>query len=95
MNSTYTKYSELSEVLSIAEQQNEVLMKNHFVRPTGCMAVPKAHANVAESSRIHKRGRGKGKWKEKRSAMFKGKGKEKPKGRTKLKKEKVDHSREE
>jgi hypothetical protein len=28
-NSKYQKYSELSEVLSVAEQQNEVLMSNH------------------------------------------------------------------
>ena len=50
-NSKYTKYSELSEVLSVAEQQNVVLMNNYSVRPTGSMAVPEAHANVAKSSR--------------------------------------------
>ena len=87
-NSKYTKYSKLSEVLSVAEQQNEVLMNNHSVRPTGSMAVPEAHTNVAESSRNHKRARGKGKWKGKRGAMFKGKGKGKPKGRAEPKKKK-------
>ena len=87
-NSKYTKYFELSEVLSVAEQQNEVLMNNHSVRPTGSMAVPEAHTNVAESSRNHKRARGKGKWKGKRGAMFKGKGKGKPKGRAEPKKKK-------
>ena len=70
-NSKYTKYFELSEVLSVAEQQNEVLVNNHSVRPTSSMAVPEAQANVAESSRNHKRGRGKGKWKGKRGAIFK------------------------
>ena len=94
-NSKYTKYSELSEVLFVAEQQNEVLMNNHSVRPTGSMALLEAHANDAESSRNHKRGRGKGKWKGKRGAIFKGKGKGKPKGRTEPKKEKGDHSGEE
>jgi hypothetical protein len=62
-NSKYKKYSELSEVLSLAEQQNEVLMNNHSSRSTGSMAVPEAHTNVAESSRNRSRGRGKGKWK--------------------------------
>ncbi|KAG2577932.1 hypothetical protein PVAP13_6NG171600 [Panicum virgatum] len=94
-NSKYTKYSELSEVLSVAKQQNEVLINNHSVRPTGSMAVLEAHANVAESSRNHKRARGKGKWKGKRGAMFKGKGNGKPKGRAEPKKEKGYHSGEE
>jgi hypothetical protein len=60
-NSKYQKYFELSEVLSVAEQQNEVLMSNHSARPTGSIAVPEAHANVAESSCNRKWGRGKGK----------------------------------
>ena len=94
-NSKYTKYFELSEVLSVAEQQNEVLMNNHSVRPTGSMAVPEAHTNVAESSRNHKRARGKGKWKGERGAMFKGKRKGKPKGRAGPKKLRGDHSGEE
>jgi phosphoribosyl-AMP cyclohydrolase len=59
-NSKYQKYSELSEVLSVAEQQNEVLMNNHSARPTGSIAVPEAHATVAERSRNRKWGRGKG-----------------------------------
>jgi hypothetical protein len=90
-NSKYKKYTELSEVLSLAEQQNEVLMSDHSARPTSSMAVPEAHANVAESSRNHSRGRGKGKWKGKRGAMFKGKGKGKPRGRPGPKKGKGDH----
>jgi len=91
-NSKYTKYSELSEVLSVAEQQNEVLMNNHSARPTGSIVVPEAHANVAESSRNRKRSRGKGKWKGKKGAMFKVKGKGNPKGRFDPKKERGDHS---
>ncbi|XP_021321302.1 uncharacterized protein LOC110437247 [Sorghum bicolor] len=86
-NSRYTKYCELSEVLSVAEQQNEVLMNNHSTRPTGSIAVLEAHANVAESSRNGKRSRGKGKWKGTRGAMFKVKGKGRPKGRFDPKKE--------
>ena len=94
-NSRYTKYSELSEVLSVADQQTEVLMNNLSARPTGSIAVPEAHANVAESSRNRKRGRGKGRWKGKKGAMFKVKGKGKPKGRFDPKKERGDHSGEE
>lgn len=56
-NSKYAKYYELSEVLSVSEQQNEVLMNNHSTRPSGSMVVPEAHASVAENSHNHKRGR--------------------------------------
>ena len=94
-NSKYTKYSELSEVLSVAEQQNEALMNNHSDQPTGSIAMPEAHANVAQSLRNRKRGRGKGKWKGKRGAMFKVNGKGKPKGRFDPKMGRGDHSGEE
>jgi len=70
-------------------------MNNHSARPTGSMAVPEAHANVAKNSRNHKRGRGKGKWNGKRGAVFKDKGKGQPKERFEPKKEKGDHSGEE
>jgi phosphoribosyl-AMP cyclohydrolase len=93
-NSKYQKYSELSEVLSVAEQQNEVLMSNHSTRSTGSMAVPEAHATVAERSRNRKWGRGKGKWKGKSGALFKYKGKRKPKGRFEPEKERGDHNGE-
>jgi hypothetical protein len=94
-NSKYQKYSELSELLSVVEQQNEVLMSNHSTRPTGSMAVPEAHASVVERSRNWKWGWGKGKWKGKRGALFKGKGKRKPRGRSEPEKERGDHSGEE
>ncbi|XP_021321719.1 uncharacterized protein LOC110437570 [Sorghum bicolor] len=58
---------------------NEALMNNHSDQPTGSIAMPEAHANVAQSLRNRKRGRGKGKWKGKRGAMFKVNGKGKPK----------------
>lgn len=94
-NSKYTKYSELIEVLMVAEQQNQVLMDNHSAHPTGSLAVPEAHANVAESSCNRKRGRRSGKWKEKGGAMFKGKGKGKPKGKGKANEEKGEPNGEE
>jgi hypothetical protein len=93
--SKYQKYSKLSEVLSIAEQQSEVLMSFHSARPTGSIAVPEAHATVAERFRNRKWGRRKGKWKGKRGALFKGKGKRKPMVRFKPEKERGDHSGEE
>jgi hypothetical protein len=92
-NSKYSKYFELIEVLLVAEQQNKVLMNNHSARPTGSLAVPEAHANVAESSRNRKKGRGKGKWMGKRGALFKGKGK--PRGKGETRKGKGEHSGEE
>ena len=67
-------------------------MNNHSGRPTGSMAVPEAHANIAESSRNRKRGHGKGKWKGKRGAMFKGKGKGRPWGKSEPKKVKGETS---
>jgi hypothetical protein len=73
-NSKYQKYSELSEVLSVAEQQNEVLMSNHSTRPTGSMAVPEAHATVAERSRNRKWVRGNGRGKEVPCSKERGKG---------------------
>jgi phosphoribosyl-AMP cyclohydrolase len=88
-NSKYQKYSELSEVLFVDEQQNEVLMSNHSARPTGSIVVPEAHATVAERSRNRKWGWGKGKWKGKRGALFKGKGKRKPNGRSEPEKKEV------
>jgi hypothetical protein len=94
-NSKYQRYSVLSEVLSVVEQQNKVLMSNHSGWPTGSIAVPEAHANIAESSRNRKWGRGKGKWKGKRGALFKGKGKRKRKGKIRPEKERGDHSGEE
>jgi hypothetical protein len=86
-NSKYQKYSELSEVLYVAEQQNEVLMSNHSTQPPGSVvAVLEAH--VAENSLNQK-------WKGKRGALFNGKGKGEPMGRFEPEKESGDHSGEE
>ena len=40
----FEKYSELITVLLIAEKNNELLMRNHNMRPTGSAAVPEANA---------------------------------------------------
>ena len=67
-------------------------MNNHSARPTSFLAVPEAHANVAEIPRNRKRGCGKEKWKGKRDAMFKGKGKGRPWGKSEPKKVKGETS---
>jgi hypothetical protein len=56
----------LSEVLSGVEKQNEVLMSNHSAQPTSSIAVPEAHATIAERYHNRKRGweRGNGRGKE-------------------------------
>ncbi|GJZ72873.1 hypothetical protein Tco_0637019 [Tanacetum coccineum] len=51
----FKKYHELISVLLVAEQNNELLMKNHQVRPTGSTALPEANA----TSNVRGRGRGK------------------------------------
>ena len=64
----FKKYHELISVLLVAEQNNELLMKNHQARPTGSTALPEVHAtsNVRGRGREHgnnrgnERGRGRG-----------------------------------
>ena len=54
----FKKYSELISCLLVAEQNNELLMKNHESRPTG--ATPFPEANVVFLNNINGRGRGRG-----------------------------------
>ncbi|KAF8081658.1 hypothetical protein N665_0872s0005 [Sinapis alba] len=56
--SGYTRYSELMQVLLVAEQNNQLVTLNHQARPTG--AAPFPEANVASSSYDNWRGRGRG-----------------------------------
>ncbi|XP_034203909.1 uncharacterized protein LOC117618453 [Prunus dulcis] len=62
-HSSFKKYSELVSCLLLAEQNNELLLKNHQPRPTGSAPLPEINAASQEvngtSSRgnIHKRGR--------------------------------------
>ena len=53
----FTEYSQLISCLLVAEQNNELLMKNHQSRPTGSETFPKLNAI---SSQNHGRGRGRG-----------------------------------
>ena len=69
-HSGFKRYSELVSCLLLAEQNNELLLKNHQSRPTGSAPLPEINAASQEvnatSSRgsIHKRGRGgkRGRW---------------------------------
>ncbi|XP_028781363.1 uncharacterized protein LOC114737584 [Neltuma alba] len=54
----FKKYSELISCLLVAEQNNELLMKNHEIRPTGSAPFPEA--NVTVRNNYHMRGRGRG-----------------------------------
>ncbi|CAN6577978.1 unnamed protein product [Malus baccata var. baccata] len=66
----YTEYNQLISVLLVAEQNNELLMKNHNSRPTGSAPFPEVNAaslkvNATSSGGdYHKRGRGhkRGRW---------------------------------
>ncbi|CAA7041966.1 unnamed protein product [Microthlaspi erraticum] len=48
----FTSYSELMQILLVAEKNNQLVMLNHQLRPTG--SVPFPEANVASSSHTKK-----------------------------------------
>ena len=52
----FTKYSKLITCLLVAEQNNELLLKNHQSRPTRSIPLPEANA----TSQVNRRGRGRG-----------------------------------
>ncbi|KAK9077817.1 hypothetical protein SSX86_006155 [Deinandra increscens subsp. villosa] len=54
----FTKYSELISCLLVAEQNNNLLLKNHQARPVGASPLPEANAANAQSR--HGRGKGRG-----------------------------------
>ncbi|KAM2630745.1 hypothetical protein TB1_029577 [Malus domestica] len=66
----FTEYNQLISVLLVAEQNNELLMKNHNSRPTGSAPFPEVNAASLERNTIsshgnnYKRGRGhkQGRW---------------------------------
>ena len=57
----FRKYSELITCLLLAEQNNELLLKNHESRPTGTSPFSKANVTqVSNTRRGYDRGRGRG-----------------------------------
>ncbi|XP_056850458.1 uncharacterized protein LOC130511798 [Raphanus sativus] len=62
-NRGYTRFSELAVALMIAEKNNELLIKNHNIRPTGTKAFPEVNATDVknpERGNVSYRGRGRG-----------------------------------
>ncbi|GKE58158.1 retrovirus-related pol polyprotein from transposon TNT 1-94, partial [Tanacetum coccineum] len=53
----FTRYSELNAYLLVAEQNNELLMKNHQSRPTGSLAYPEVNA-IKNDTKSFMRGQG-------------------------------------
>jgi hypothetical protein len=64
----FTRYSELISCLLVAEQNNELLMKNHQSRPTSSTPFPEANGN----SFCGNKGKPSGKnlWRRKKSTLF-------------------------
>ena len=61
----FTKYSELIACLLVAEQNNELLLKNHQSRPTESIPLPEANATIQVNRRwnghgYYGQGRGRG-----------------------------------
>nr|XP_017248475.1 PREDICTED: uncharacterized protein LOC108219504 [Daucus carota subsp. sativus] len=56
----FTKYSDLISCLLVAEQNNQLLMKNHESRPTGSRPFPEANAATYNYGRGRGGGRGRG-----------------------------------
>ena len=54
----FTKYSELISCLLVAEQNNELLMKNHESRPTGTAPFPEVNVAIHDHGQSNGRGRG-------------------------------------
>ncbi|XP_068344053.1 uncharacterized protein [Pyrus communis] len=60
----FTKYNQLISLLLVAEQNNELLMKNHYSRLTGSASFPEVNVAFLEVNAIssggnnHKGGRG-------------------------------------
>ena len=55
----FTKYLELISCLLMAEQNNDLLLKNHQSRPTGSMSLPEANTTYVQTLG-HGQGRGYG-----------------------------------
>ena len=47
----FAEYSDLVAVLLVAEQNNELLIKNHQTRPTGTIAYPEINATTFNRGR--------------------------------------------
>ena len=71
----FERYSDLLKVLLVAEKNNELLMKNHNLRPTGSTIVPEANAieKAFYDGNTHQRGQ--------QSRFYNGRGRNRGRGR--------------
>ena len=65
----FTEYSQLISCLLVAEQNNELRMKNHQSRPTGSEAFPEVNA-ISSQNYGHGRGRGHGRSRGRNSIQY-------------------------
>lgn len=74
----FKKYSELISTLLVAEQNNDLLLKNHNLRPTGSLAFNEVNAversNPPEANIAHRGGRGKYNHRGRGRGNFRGRG---------------------
>ncbi|XP_022861047.1 uncharacterized protein LOC111381493 [Olea europaea var. sylvestris] len=57
----FKKYSKLISCMLVTEQNNELLMKNHGLRPTGSVLLPEVNGiALPEANAISRQGRGRG-----------------------------------
>lgn len=71
----FKKYSELISSLLVAEQNNELLMKNHEIRPTGSTPIPEVNAVSGNYQRDeHNRGYGRNRGRGRRYGFGRGRG---------------------
>ncbi|XP_026447239.1 uncharacterized protein LOC113347780 [Papaver somniferum] len=60
--SQFKKYSDLISCLLVAEQNNELLLKNHQIHPTGSTVALEMNATESRSNAPKSRGKGHGRW---------------------------------
>lgn len=84
----FKKYAELISCLLVAEQNNELLLKNHESRPTGSNPFPEV--NVVFNKSVYGRGRGRGRRRGHYHGRGRGRGQNHDGSNSHLKKGKID-----
>ena len=80
----FKRYSDLSVVLSLAEQHNDLVWKNHNMRPIGSQAIRETHSiktHVPEAHAVENKGRGNYNNRGRGRGNFRGKGRGRGQGR--------------
>ncbi|XP_026436143.1 uncharacterized protein LOC113334005 [Papaver somniferum] len=58
----FKKYSKLISCLLVAQQNNELLLKNHQSHPAGSTAAPEMNTTESRGNALESRGKGHGRW---------------------------------